>query len=75
MKKLVSKKSPEKLLKSYDKLSSNDSWAIRTREVANGCWKIEAEDVWGRKLARSGNDPVDLEHEIEEEIRTFPNIG
>lgn len=75
MKKLVSKKSIEELLKTHHKISSNSTWVLRTKEIANGGWKIEAEDVWGRRLAMSGNDPIELEAKIEEEIRTFLDIG
>lgn len=69
----IARKSKEEMLRFYHKPMSLKDWYVAISEVANGCWKAEAGDVWGRKIGRSGNDPDELikqlEFEIEREFR------
>lgn len=76
MKKLIAKKTTEEMLAHYDEISRNEGWFLRIREVANGGWEVEAADVFGRKICRSGNSPGELVNRIEKEIQAdFPAIG
>jgi len=36
--------------------------------MSNGFYKVEAKDVYGRIISKSGNDPDKLFIEVEEEI-------
>jgi len=41
---------------------------MRIEEMSNGFYKVEAKDVYGRIISKTGNDPDNLVIEIEEEI-------
>lgn len=68
MKTGVKKRSDEEMLQFYDRQLRHKGWYVRVDEAANGCWIAEAEDVLGRKVGRSGNDPDELIKRLEEEI-------
>ena len=56
MKKLVSPKSDEEMLRDYPLRSATAGWFIWIDEVANGCWEAKARDKYGRMVGKSSTD-------------------
>ncbi|MEJ7846576.1 MAG: hypothetical protein WKF92_00640 [Pyrinomonadaceae bacterium] len=75
MKKLLERKTAEEMLVTHAIKSRNPDWFLCEREVSNGAWQVEAKDVFGRLVVRSGNNPIELIERIEREIASdFPSL-
>jgi len=48
--------------------SQSEGWRIRIEELSNEVYKVEAKDVYGRIISKTGNDHDKLVIEVEEEI-------
>jgi len=46
----------------------SEGWRIRIEELSNEVYKVEAKDVYGRIISKTGNDPDKLVIEVEKEI-------
>jgi len=56
-------------MQTYPRKSQREDWCIRIEEMSNGFYKVEAKDVYGRIVSKTGNDPGNLVIEVEEEIK------
>jgi len=56
MKKWVVEKNDAKMLREYPLFSNTEGWFIRITDVANGCWRAEASDRFGRVVGKDGEN-------------------
>ena len=50
------------MLARYDQEGPPEGWFYRVEEVSNLCWRVEGEDVYGRRVGctATGPDPNEL---------------
>jgi hypothetical protein len=65
MKKEITEKAEEEVLRSYPIKGNTTGWFFRSTETSNNAWEVEGTDKWGRKVSRQGNDPYKLIAECE----------
>jgi hypothetical protein len=58
----------DQLTQTHPRESRREDWRIRIEEMSNEFYKVEAKDVYGRIISKTGNDPDKLVTEVEEEI-------
>ena len=55
-------------MQTYPRKSQREGWRIRIEELSNEVYKVEAKDVYGKIISKTGNDPDKLVIEVEKEI-------
>jgi hypothetical protein len=68
MKKIIRPLTVDQLTQTHPCKSQREDWRIRIEEMSNGFYKVEAKDVYGRIISKTGNDPDRLVIEVEEDI-------
>jgi hypothetical protein len=57
MKRDVEKFTEAELIARYPKRGKTSGWYLRIDELANGVWRVEGSDQWGRCVSHTGSDP------------------
>jgi hypothetical protein len=68
MKKVIRPLTIDQLMQTHPRKSQREGWRIRIEEMSNEFYKVEAKDVYGRVISKTGNDPDKLVIEVEKEI-------
>ncbi len=53
------------LIARYPKRGKTSGWYFRIDELANGVWRVEGSDQWGRCVSHTGSDPDTVLEECE----------
>ena len=69
MKKFISPKSEKVLLRTHPITSNIKGWYVKVEEISNNAFLVEAIDYYGRIVSKQGNNPSQLQKEIEEAIK------
>ena len=57
MRRRVEKLTEPDLIACYPKRGKTPGWYFRIDELANGVWRVEGSDQWGRRVSHTGSDP------------------
>jgi hypothetical protein len=68
MKKVIRPLTVDQLMQTHPRKSQREGWRIRIEEMSNEVYKVEAKDIYGRVISKTGNDPDKLFIEVEKEI-------
>ena len=68
MKKVIRPLTVDQLMQTHPRKSQREEWRIRIEELSNEVYKVEAKDVCGRIISKTGNDHDTLVIEVEKEI-------
>ncbi len=68
MKKLISPKSEKTILRTHPIISNTKGWYIKVVETSQSSFFGEGVDCYGRMVSKRGNNPSELQEEIEEMI-------
>ena len=69
MKIFVAPKSEKEILKTHPIASNIEGWFIKIDEISNNAFNVEVIDSYGRIISKQGNDPDNLQKEIEDLIK------
>lgn len=69
MKKPVTKRSEQDLLRTHSIRGRTPGWFFRMQEKSAEHWEVEGLDVWGRRVSVEGSDPEALLAEAETRAR------
>jgi hypothetical protein len=68
MKRIIRPLTVDQLSQTHPRKSQIEGWRIRIEEMSNEVYKVEAKDVYGRVISKTGNDPDKIVIEVEKEI-------
>ena len=68
MEKFITPKIEKAISKTYPILSKTKGWNMKTVEISNNAYIVEAVDSYGRIISKQGVDPTKVQDEIEELI-------
>ena len=58
MKKEITEKAEEEVLRSYPIKGNTTGWVFRSTETSNNAWEVEGTDKWGRKFPVNATIPI-----------------